>query len=202
MSREYSIMRFGKPGNQINLCLERKIRKNGYAGFATSRNSREHIYIVVNEGLLNELGIRNGYITSNKDGTLPRIIMRAAVFNGFKQGKLSDRFLVFHEIAHYCCGHLRQQSELTEENTRREALTAQCLVSEDELEADRLAAEYLGAEAAVSALQEAMEQRMAYDIFYGSVDDPISPAALTEYQLRIDAINEHFDLYEYEEDDK
>lgn len=48
----------------------------------------------------------------------------------------------------------------------------------------------------VWALQEAMEQRMADDLLCGSVENTASKMAILEYQLRIDAVNEYFGLYE------
>lgn len=36
MAREYTVMRFGKRKKKIELCLERRIRKNSYAGLIIS----------------------------------------------------------------------------------------------------------------------------------------------------------------------
>ena len=62
------------------------------------------------------------------------------------------------------------------------------VVPKEEREADSFAAQYLGAERAIAALQKAMEERMAYDLMCGTSADPISELVLCEYQLRIDAI--------------
>lgn len=196
MAREYSFMRFGNRNNRIELCLERKVRKSGYAGFISSKLLREVIGIFVNDNLLDENCIRGGYITVWEDGTYPRIILDTATFNGIKRGSVTDRFLLFHEIGHYFCGHLLTLSTLEAEFSERNVHLERYEVSADEVEADCFGAEYLGAEYAIWALQEAMEQRMAGDLLCGSVENTASKMAILEYQLRIDAVNEYFGLYE------
>jgi hypothetical protein len=86
--------------------------------------------------------------------------------------------------------------DIEEELAMRERLLEENQVSQDEVEADAFAVNYLGAEAVVWALQESMERRMTADLVYGVEEEDISQKALLEYQLRIDAINDRFGLGE------
>ena len=199
MAREYTVMRLGKGKKKIELCLERRIRKYGYAGLIISNLFQEEIIIRVNESRLDEYCIRRGYISAREDGTHPKIIIDTDSFNGIKRGVIADRFMLFHEIGHYCCGHLTNPPELEAEFSKRIEHLENDEVSADEVAADCFAAEYLGPEQVILALQEAMEQRMTNDLFYGTADDPISKMAIYEYQLRIDAVNERFGLLEEDE---
>lgn len=188
MGREYCTMRLGRSGQKVELCLERRIRRNGYAGFASSKSFREVVLLVVEDGFLEEQGVRVGYITAREDGTHPMVIMTGAAFEELKRGNFSYRFFLLHELGHYYHGHLAQPPKLEDEfQKRREALT-KGIVPEEELEADNFAVQHLGTENAIAVLQEAMEERMAYDLMCGTSADPISELALREYQLRIDAI--------------
>ena len=188
MGREYCTMRLGRHEQKVELCLERRIRKNGYAGFVSSKCFREDVLIVVNDGFLEDQGIRVGYITAREDGTHPMVIMTSTAFTELKQGHLSVRFFLMHELGHYYHGHLAQPPKLEDVFSEREASMNKGIVPKEELEADSFAAQYLGAERAIAALQEAMEERMAYDLMCGTSADPISELVLCEYQLRIDAI--------------
>lgn len=199
MAREYTVMRFGKRKKKIELCLERRIRKNSYAGLIISNFFREEIVILVDDSRLDGYCIRRGYISALEDGTHPKIILDTDSFNGIKQGVIADRFLLFHEIGHYCCGHLTNPPELEAEFSKRIACLENDEVSADEVAADCFAAEYLGPEQVILVLQEAMGQRMTNDLFYGMAEDPISKMAIYEYQLRIDAVNERFGLLEEDE---
>jgi hypothetical protein len=112
MGREYCVMRFGRSGRKVDVCLERKIRKNGYAGFVSAKNFQETVIIVVNDVFLAEQGIRIGYITAQKDGTHPVIILTSTVFVELKRGILSARFFLMHELGPYYYGHLEQPPTL------------------------------------------------------------------------------------------
>ena len=196
MSKKYTTMYFGKGKNKIGLCLERKISNCGYAGLVFSNGLQERIVLAVNDRKLESLGIRNGYITVDYDGSSPLIVLSTETFNGIKRGNINDRFLLLHEIGHYVCGHLAQCRSMENEFSYRKAALQHNTVTTEELEADRFAAEYLGPEFAVLALQNHMEQRMAYDIYSGTNSDSSSGSAIMEYQLRIDALVEYYDLFE------
>ena len=188
MGREYCTMRLGRHGQKVNLCLERRMRKNGYAGFVSSKCFQEDVLIVVNDGFLEEQGIRLGYITAREDGSHPMVIMTSTAFTELKQGHISVRFFLMHELGHYYHGHLVQPPKLEDEFVKRETAIGKGVVPKEELEADSFAVQYFGVENVIAALQEVMEERMAYDLMCGTSADPISELALCEYQLRIDAI--------------
>lgn len=196
MSREYTYMPFGKGAHRLEVVLERKVRKGGYAGFVASKQFRETIGVVVREDLLDEMNVRSVYITAKKDGRDPRIILSTETFVGIKRGCIADRFLLLHEVGHYACGHLVDPPDIEEEFAMRERLLEDNQVSKDELDADAFAANYLGAEVVAWALQEKMERRLATDLMCGVEEEDISQKALLEYQLRIDAINDRFCLGE------
>lgn len=198
MSREFSSMRFGKGANSLEICLERKVRKSGFAGFVTSTRFRESITIIVNDALLDEHNVRCGYITVRKDGTNPIIILENRTFNEIKRGVPTARLLLFHEIGHYCCGHLDCPPELETEFERRNDYAEQNGVSPEELEADNFAVEYLGADYVAWALQDWIDERATIDLIFGVGADPISGVAIKEYQARIDAINERYNLGLYD----
>ena len=196
MARDYSFMRFANKEDRIELCLERKIRKSGYAGFISSKYFEELIVIFVNDRLLDEYCIRGGYISVQEDGTHPKIILDTATFNDIKRGVATARFLLFHEIGHYFCGHFAEKSTLEDEFHKRNLHLKSYEVSTDEVEADCFGAEFLGAEYAIGALQDAMEQRMINDLLCGTLENDASQMAMREYQLRIDAVQERFGLYQ------
>lgn len=114
-----SYMRFGKGKRIIELCLERKARKHGFAGIVASKLFRETIGIYINDELLEEYCIGRGYITAQEDGTHPIIILDTDTFNGIKRGENADRFLLLHETGHYSCGHLAESSALDDEFSYR-----------------------------------------------------------------------------------
>lgn len=202
MSRGFSFMRFGKGNRMIEVCLERKARKNGFAGFVFSKRCREDILVVVNDALLDERNVRGGYITAHENSTDPIIILSSWVFNEIKRGVPSARLLLLHEIGHYCCGHLNHPPVLESEFEQRRDYAVQNSVSPEEMEADSFVAEYLGAEYVVWALQNSMEERLAIDLMEGVHSDSRNDLVLREYQLRIDAINERYGLgLYYDEDD-
>ena len=196
MAREYTYMPFGKGAHRLEVVLERKVRRDGYAGFVVSKQFSETIGIVVREDLLDEMNVRSVYITAKKDGSNPCIISSSDTFVRIKRGCIADRFSLLHEVGHYVCGHLVDPPELEEENAMRERLLEENQVSQDELDADAFAVNYLGAESVARALQESMERRFAADLAYGVAEEDISKKALWEYQLRIDAINDRFCLGE------
>jgi hypothetical protein len=200
MSRDYSYMRFSNNEDRIELCLERKIRKSGYAGFISSKHFNDIIVIFVNDTLLDENCIRRGYIAVQDDGTHPEIILDTATFNGIKRGVATARFLLFHEIGHYFCGHFKEKSTLKDEFCKRNTLLKNYEVATHEVEADCFGAEYLGAEYVIRALQDSMEQRMTNDLFCGTLENAVSQMAMREYQLRIDAVQEHFGIYQNDEE--
>lgn len=202
MANEYSFMRFGEKKQKITICLERKVRKHGYAGFVSSKLLKEAIVLIVNNDLLEELCIRSGYITAQENGSNPRVILSSDTFNGIKRGDISDRFLLFHEIGHYCCGHLDSPPAVEHEYYKRVKLLKNNIVLEDELEADRFAAEYLGALYSRWALQEALEQRQTWGMYSGDFSNTENELALREYQLRIDAMCVHFGLHEDEKEEQ
>ena len=199
MAREYTYMRFDNKKDIIEVCLERKVRKNGFAGLVSSKLFGETVWVFVDETHLDERCIRGGYINARKDGTNPCIVLDTATFIGIKRGETNARFLLMHEIGHYCCGHLADPPLLEDEYSKRKACLEENDVSSEELEADYFAAEYLGAVYVRWALQEAMEQRMTRDFRLGVEGEPVSQMALCEYQLRIDSISEQFGLYEEDE---
>ena len=188
MSREFSYMRFGRGARQIMLYLERKICKTGYAGLIFAPLLPEPIRIFVNDRRLEEMGIRVGYISVLPDGTDPVIFLTSEAFCALKRGSRSMRFLLFHEIGHYVCGHLSRPPRAEDPHRRRFELVTRGQVCPDELEADRFAAAYLGDDYAVWALQDAMSERLRFDIRTGAFGDEISCGALAEFQMRIDAI--------------
>ena len=194
MARGYTYMPFGKGKDRIDLVLERKVRKGGYAGVVVSKQFQETIGIIVNEDVLDEMNVRSVYITANKDGSAPCIVLSMETFVGIKRGYIPDRFSLLHEVGHYACGHLMDPPDLKEENAMRERLLEDNQASKDELDADAFAANYLGAEVVAWALQESMEQRLATDLMCGVEEEDISKKALLEYQLRIDAINDRCDF--------
>ena len=196
MAREYTYMPFGKGAHRLEVFLERKVRRGGYAGLVVSKQFPGTIGIVVREDLLDEMNVQSVYITAKKDGSDPCIILSMETLVGIKRGCIADRFSLLHEVGHYVCGHLVDPPELEEENAMRERLLEENQVSQDEVDADAFAANYLGADAVVRALQESMERRMAADLVYGVEEEDISQKALLEYQLRIDAINDRFGLGE------
>ena len=196
MAREYAYIPFGKGAHRLEVVLERKVRRGGYAGLVASKQFPETIGIVVREDFLDEMNVQSAYITAKKDGRDPRIILSTETFVGIKRGCIADRFSLLHEVGHYVCGHLVDPPDLKEENAMRERLLEENQVSQDELDADAFAANYLGAEVVAWALQEKMERRMATDLAYGVEKEDLSKKALLEYQLRIDAINDRFCLGE------
>ena len=196
MAREYTYMPFGKGAHRLEVVLERKVRRGGYAGLVVSKQFPGTIGIVVREDLLDEMNVQSVYITAKKDGSDPCIILSMETLVGIKRGCIADRFSLLHEVGHYVCGHLVDPPELEEENAMRERLLEVNQVSQDEVEADAFAVNYLGAEAVVWALQDSMERRMTADLVYGVEEEDISQKALLEYQLRIDAINDRFGLGE------
>lgn len=196
MAREYTYIPFGKGAHRLEVVLERKVRRGGYAGLVVSKQFPGTIGIVVREDLLDEMNVQSVYITAKKDGSDPCIILSMETLVGIKRGCIADRFSLLHEVGHYVCGHLVDPPELEEENAMRERLLEENQVSQDEVDADAFAANYLGADAVVRALQESMERRMAADLVYGVEEEDISQKALLEYQLRIDAINDRFGLGE------
>lgn len=196
MAREYTYMPFGKGAHRLEVVLERKVRRGGYAGLVVSKQFPGTIGIVVREDLLDEMNVQSVYITDKKDGSDPRIILSMETLVGIKRGCIADRFSLLHEVGHYICGHLVDPPDIEEEFGMRERLLEENQVSQDEVEADAFAVNYLGAEAVVWALQESMERRMTADLVYGVEEEDISQKALLEYQLRIDAINDRFGLGE------
>ena len=196
MAREYTYMPFGKGAHRLEVVLERKVRRGGYAGLVVSKQFPGTIGIVVREDLLDEMNARSVYITAKKDGSDPRIILSMETLVGIKRGCIADRFSLLHEVGHYICGHLVDPPDIEEEFAMRERLLEENQVSQDEVEADAFAVNYLGAEAVVWALQESMERRMTADLVCGVEEEDISQKALLEYQLRIDAINDRFGLGE------
>ena len=188
MSREFSYMRFGKGARQIALYTERKICKNGYAGVIFSPLLAESIRIFVNDRRLAEMSIRLGYISVLPDGTDPVIFLTTEAFYALKRGSRSMRFLLLHEIGHYVRGHLSRPPRAGDPNYRRFELVSRGQVCPDELEADRFAVAYLGQDYAVWALQEAMGERLCFDMRTGAFGDELSNGALAEFQMRIDAI--------------
>jgi hypothetical protein len=189
-------MPFGKGAHRLEVVLERKVRRGGYAGLVVSKQFPGTIGIVVREDLLDEMNVQSVYITAKKDGSDPRIILSMETLVGIKRGCIADRFSLLHEVGHYICGHLVDPPDIEEELAMRERLLEENQVSQDEVEADAFAVNYLGAEAVVWALQESMERRMTADLVYGVEEEDISQKALLEYQLRIDAINDRFGLGE------
>ena len=196
MAREYTYMPFGKGAHRLEVVLERKVRRGGYAGLVVSKQFPGTIGIVVREDLLDEMNVQSVYITAKKDGSDPRIILSMETLVGIKRGCMADRFSLLHEVGHYACGHLVDPPDIEEEFAMRERLLEENQVSQDEVDADAFAVNYLGAEAVVWALQESMERRMAADLACCIEEDDISQKALLEYQLRIDAINDRFGLCE------
>lgn len=196
MAREYAYIPFGKGAHRLEVVLERKVRRGGYAGFVVSKQFPETIGIVVREDFLDEMNVQSAYITAKKNGRDPCIILSTETFVGIKRGCIADRFLLLHEVGHYACGHLVDPPDIEEEFAMRERLLEENQVSQNELDADAFAANYLGAEVVAWALQEKMEQRMATDLAYGVEKEDLSKKALLEYQLRIDAINDRFCLGE------
>lgn len=196
MAREYTYMPFGKGAHRLEVVLERKVRRGGYAGLVVSKQFPGTIGIVVREDLLDEMNVQSVYITAIKDGSDPCIILSMETLVGIKRGCIADRFSLLHEVGHYICGHLVDPPDIEEELAMRERLLEENQVSQDEVEADAFAVNYLGAEAVVWALQESMERRMTADLVYGVEEEDISQKALLEYQLRIDAINDRFGLGE------
>ena len=190
MSREFSYMRFGKGPRQMALYTERKICKNGYAGVIFSPLLNESIRIFVNDRRLEDMAIRVGYISVLPDGTDPVIFLTTDAFYALKRGSRSMRFLLLHEIGHYVCGHLSRPPRAGDPNYRRFELVTRGQVCPDELEADRFAAAYLGQAYAVQALQDAMTERLRYDLRTGAFGDALSNGALAEFQMRMDAISD------------
>lgn len=97
------------------------------------------------------------------------VVMTNTAFVGLKQGTVSDRFFLLHELGHYYCGHLAQPPKLEDEFAKRKTAMGKGVVPKEEREADSFAAQYLGTERAIAALQEAMEERMAYDLMCGTI---------------------------------
>lgn len=198
MSREFSYMRFGRGKKRIELSLERKVRRSGFAGFVDSPMFQQSIAILVDDDRLDLMLIRGGYITACKDGTYPMIVLSGKVFANIKRGVPTARFMLFHEIGHYCWGHLNNPPAVEDEFMKRQQLVEQGIPSEEEVAADSFAAEYLGAEYALLALQDSMEERFALDVMSGAFNEDISAVALREYQLRIDALCSRFGIYSEE----
>ena len=202
MARDFSYMHFKKGEEKITICLEKKIHKTGFAGFVGSPRFQENILLCVADERLAKLNIRGGYITTKEDGSDPRVFLDSNTFDNIKRGDIAARFMLFHEMGHYCCGHLASPPDVQEESKRRKALISQGKVSEEEVEADRFAAEYLGPETVMEALQEAQENRFAFDLYNGTQNEECSILAVREFRLRMDAIATYFGIADEYEDEE
>ena len=198
MRRKYSVMHYGKGKSRITLLLERKVWKNGFAGLVLSDRLEDSIVLAVDNRRLDENCLRRIYITAQKDGSKPVIVLSTAAFVGLKRGYDINRCALLHEVGHYCCGHLVNPPLLEEEVERRSKLVAQNKVAEEELAADAFAAEYLGAEYVAWALQECMDQWFAEQL---CEDDPDDGQVLREYQMRINHLSRQFGLDEEDEEE-
>ena len=198
MRRKYSVMHYGKGKSRITLLLERKVWKNGFAGLVLSDRLEDSIVLAVDNRRLDENCLRRIYITAQKDGSKPVIVLSTAAFVGLKRGYDINRCALLHEVGHYCCGHLVNPPLLEEEVERRSKLVAQNKVAEEELAAGAFAAEYLGAEYVAWALQECMDQWFAEQL---CEDVPDDGQVLREYQMRIDHLSRQFGLDEEDEEE-
>ena len=149
---------------------------------------------------MDDEGVSHKFITAQKDGSGPVIVLSTAEFIGLKRGYPIDRFGLLHEIGHYCCGHLvNAPSSLKEENEQRRKLVAQDKVAEDELAADAFAVEYLGAWYVTLAMEDRTDQLAAEQLYY---DDTVDfEPVIREYNMRIDHIAEQFGFYDEDEED-
>ena len=198
MRRKYSVMHYGKGKSRITLLLERKVWKNGFAGLVLSDRLEDSIVLAVDNRRLDENCLRRIYITAQKDGSKPVIVLSTAAFVGLKRGYDINRCALLHEVGHYCCGHLVNPPLLEEEVERRSKLVAQNKVAEEELAADAFAAEYLGAEYVAWALQECMDQWFAEQL---CEDVPDDGQVLREYKMRINHLSRQFGLDEEDEEE-
>ena len=199
MRREYSYMYFGKKKNRITLMHRRKPCKNGFAGAVLSDRFKESIALVVDEEWMDDEGCSRTFITAQKDGSRPVIVLSTAEFIGLKRGYPIDRFGLLHEVGHYCCGHLVNAPPLKEEHEKRGKLIAQFKVAEDELAADAFAVEYLGAWYVSLAMADRIDQLAAIQLHYDGTGG-FTPT-MWEYQMRIDHIAEQFGFYDEDEED-
>lgn len=182
-------MKFGKSrAERIEICMERKPHRSGWAGLICSPLFRRNLSIIINEDLLDRLGVNNGFITTSDDGSMDAVIMTRDVFDGFKQGKAYCRLFLFHEIGHFVRGHLDSMQSIADESEMRIEYIRNGSVPPRELEADMFAVKYLGTQTVLCGLRDGQEQRSARDMLDGVSNDETSIAALREYDLRIAAI--------------
>lgn len=84
------------------MLLERKVWKNGFAGLVLSDCFEDSIVLAVDNRRLDEDCLRGIYITAQKDGSKPVIVLSTAAFVGLKRGYDINRFALLHEVGHYC----------------------------------------------------------------------------------------------------
>ena len=192
MERDYSIFEFAKDGTKTDISIELlpEPEESCYAGdiwFLPERNEEDAMFVFVDDSIHDD-GIRGCFATKIDSWTIPAIVMDSETFYGFLHGSDACKFKIFHEIGHYRLGHLDVQTDIDQEFEERKRLLKENKVYQVELDADRFAASYVGADLSIDALTKIQENRMKHDIADGSYGSELSVLALRELDIRIQAL--------------
>lgn len=192
MERQSLVFKYSKSVEKAGISIELlpEPEESCYAGdiwFLPERNDDEAMFVFVYDSIHND-GIRGCFATKIDNWTIPAVVMDSETFYGFLNDSDSCKFKIFHEIGHYRLGHLDVQTDIDQEFEERKRLLKEHKVYQVELDADRFAASYVGADISINALTEAQEGRMSHDIVDGSYRSELSILALREFDLRIHAL--------------
>ena len=147
----YQTMYFGKKKNRISLIHMNKPLKGGLAGMVSSPLFNENIAIIVDETPEELRDYDFACLACGENSAAPRVMMTKEIYYDIKRGKPYARMILFHELGHY------YNKDLSVHNPERDAervkLTSEGTVSNEEIQADAFAAEYLGSSCVIVGLE-------------------------------------------------
>lgn len=185
MSRKWRYMIFRNGKRTIQISYTKRVKKGvlAYIGQAKSEMfGKINLVIDHREEASKVYDLACSGCLPGDDG-FSWILMDEALFYGFLQGSALARMTVFHEIGHIVFGDYLHPLQPEE----RKMFVLKGTVSEREIRADKSAANYLGSELVIKALEEMMiETKRKYpeEEYADDVDIVIQELALRIAELK------------------
>jgi len=171
---------FGKGNHRIVLFHMNKPIGGGLIGMVKSPLFPAPVAIVIDDTPTEEKDYSFACLACAENGLAPRILIERELFYDIVRGSVEARVILLHELGHYRHQHLSQK--VADRDKVRSDCAADGGVDNNELEADRFVADYLGREKTIEGLRKLVDRIHAE---YATYDQDSVRLATQELQSRI-----------------
>lgn len=166
-----------------------KDRQEKEVGRIVEKSSHKIIaLIILSDNYVRQRKMRSLFVTL-LDGKY-YIFVTQKQFAKIQKRVKTDLFLLYHEVGHIYYDHLKDVRDVEVVKRERREKIKQGTVSENELEADAFAADMIGVDIAIKALEKLSTERLEFDYQNGTHENPLAILTQKEFRYRIQILQD------------